>query len=96
MLPPILQGIEWSGDAEQAESTAPVAAAPAPPKQVGLKKMAAGDAPAAKTTDDGGLQWRASALRRGMDEAKKSGQSLDDVLRERWGSAAELTGGMDP
>ena len=31
-----------------------------------------------------------------MDQAKKTGESLDDVLRERWGSLRELTGGQEP
>ena len=109
MTTPILQGIVWSGDLDgtaTAAADAPAPAAPqAAPKLVAGLKRARPDgggtaapvaaAPAA-ATGDGGLQWRAAVLKRARAESEKTGQSLEDCVRERYGSVRELTGGAAP
>ena len=42
---------------------------------------------------DGGASYRASALRRCMEEADRSGRALEEVVAERWGTVEELTRG---
>ena len=102
MATPILLGIVWSGDKDDggATTTADVpAAAVAPPAEpkAGLKRARPADtaAPGA-ATGDGGLQWRAAALKRAMAESERTKRSLEDCVRERWGSVRELTGGQAP
>ena len=102
---PILAGLVFSGDLlREAEEDAEGGEYKEDGTRLvpGLKHMRP---PAPETTatttpsavgGDGGLQYRASALRNSMAEAKKSGRSLEDVVRERWGSVKELTGGRDP
>ena len=71
--------------------------APAEPK-AGLKRARPADGTAAPgaATGDGGLQWRAAALKRAMAESERTKRSLEDCVRERWGSVRELTGGQAP
>jgi hypothetical protein len=103
MATPILLGIIWSGDKDDggATTTADVPAAAAPPAEpkaaAGLKRARPADtaAPGA-ATGDGGLQWRAAALKRAMAESERTKRSLEDCVRERWGSVRELTGGQPP
>ena len=104
MTTPILLGIVWSGDKDDGGDTTtadvPEAAAapPAEPKAAaGLKRARPADtaAPGA-ATGDGGLQWRAAALKRAMAESERTKRSLEDCVRERWGSVRELTGGQAP
>ena len=101
MATPILLGIIWSGDKDDGgdTTTAAPAAAAAPPAEpkAGLKRARPADtaAPGA-ATGDGGLQWRAAALKRAMAESERTKRSLEDCVRERWGSVRELTGGQAP
>ena len=104
MATPILLGIIWSGDKDEDDGggattvdvPAAAAAPPAEPK-AGLKRARPADtaAPGA-ATGDGGLQWRAAALKRAMAESERTKRSLEDCVRERWGSVRELTGGQAP
>ena len=104
MATPILLGIVWSGDKDEDDGggattvdvPAAAAAPPAEPK-AGLKRARPADtgAPGA-ATGDGGLQWRAAALKRAMAESERTKRSLEDCVRERWGSVRELTGGQAP
>ena len=97
--PAILAGLVFSGDLEEVDIDGGGG-----PRSItgtklvpGLKRMRAeGDSGAATSAGDGGLQWKAAALKRAMDEAEKTGASLDAVVAERWGSVAELTGGAAP
>ena len=104
MTTPILLGIVWSGDKDDGGATttdvpAAAAAPPAEPKTAaGLKRARPADGTAAPgaATGDGGLQWRAAALKRAMAESERTKRSLEDCVRERWGSVRELTGGQAP
>lgn len=102
MATPILLGIVWSGDKDDGgdTTTADVPAAAAPPAEpkAGLKRARPADGTAAPgaATGDGGLQWRAAALKRAMAESERTKRSLEDCVRERWGSVRELTGGQAP
>ena len=101
--PILLLGIVWSGDKDDGGDTttadvpAAAAAPPAEPK-AGLKRARPADGTAAPgaATGDGGLQWRAAALKRAMAESERTKRSLEDCVRERWGSVRELTGGQAP
>ena len=101
MTTPILLGIVWSGDKDDGDDTTtadvPEAAAPPAEPKAGLKRARPADtaAPGA-ATGDGGLQWRAAALKRAMAESERTKRSLEDCVRERWGSVRELTGGQAP
>mmetsp|Transcript_25008 Transcript_25008/g.99375 ORF Transcript_25008/g.99375 Transcript_25008/m.99375 type:complete len:329 (-) Transcript_25008:97-1083(-) len=55
------------------------------------------DAPsfAADLAVDGGVSYRRSALRRAVEESKRTGKPLAEVAAYRWGSLEALTGG-DP
>ena len=100
----ILAGLVFSGDLAAAADDDPAAAAAASAsgtRAPGLKRMrpegeGGGAAAAGPVGGDGGVQWRAAALKRAMAEAERSGVSLDAVVSERWGSVRELTGGADP
>jgi len=105
----ILQGIVWSGDLDGTATAADDAPAPAAPQAAptlvaGLKRArpdgggtaAPVTAAPAAATGDGGLQWRAAALKRARVESEKTGQSLEECVRERYGSVRELTGGAAP
>ena len=88
MATPILLGIVWSGDKDDggATTTADVPAAAAPPAEpkAGLKRARPADGTAAPgaATGDGGLQWRAAALKRAMAESERTKRSLEDCVRE--------------
>ncbi|KAL4428538.1 hypothetical protein ABPG75_002627 [Micractinium tetrahymenae] len=43
---------------------------------------------------DGGASWRLKALKRAQQQAKEEGKKMNDIVAERWGSLAELTGGL--
>eukprot|EP00727_Mastigamoeba_balamuthi_P005807 m51a1_g1846 hypothetical protein (790) ;mRNA; f:583903-586342 len=57
-----------------------------PPASAGAE----GDAQGAAGVGDGGAGWRARALTRARERAREEGRQLDDVVRERWESVAEL------
>ena len=104
----ILQGIVWSGDLDGTATAADDAPAPAAPQAAptlvaGLKRArpdgggtaAPVTAAPAAATGDGGLQWRAAALKRARVESEKTGQSLEECVRKLSALPASVFGFTD-
>jgi hypothetical protein len=78
--------------AQQEKECAAAAQRNAPDVEVGLQQRGSTLAAPAGAVGDGGASWRMKALKRAQQRAADEGRPLDAEVRQRFESAAALTG----
>ncbi|WIA29191.1 hypothetical protein OEZ86_011702 [Tetradesmus obliquus] len=84
---PIVSGIRYMDPKQEAAAAERAAAREAAAAAAGPDKAAAAGGAA-------GVSWRMRALQRAQQLAQEQGRGLNEVLTERWGSAADIAKGI--